>query len=154
MEQNYDTIALGVADAMDAVNGKKLKAAPTAVPPRRGDEMRVPLLIREYTRSSENFDFIYQGSFEHQHHCISVLAAATFGQSARDPRAAIRLQKVMGQIIDYRVAWAVPQRFLSIEEYSPEHLALVATEISSSVLASLSLPTSDQTQNETRGKLS
>ena len=103
------------------------------------------------TSPLEDFDIIYQGRIEPLQRCVS--AVATFGQSADGRRPVIYAHAVMDKIIVCGVAKVVLQQLLGIEGYSPEHLALAATEMRATVLTSPGLPTSEQNQDETRREL-
>jgi AcrR family transcriptional regulator len=109
---------------------------------------RAPLVMREYANPSEDFSILYDGRIAPMHRCLTRLAAAALGRAEDDPRAAIRAHAVMGQVIVFGVARVVLLRRLGLEEYGPDEIAAVASEVRQSVLASLGLPIAEP-QGET-----
>ncbi len=105
---------------------------------------RAPMVLREFSMPSEDFDILYQGRIGPLHREVTRLAAAALQISEESPEAAIRAHTVMGQVFVFEIARHILWRRLEWEGYSEDRINLVANTAAKSAVASLGLPQPDQ----------
>ena len=114
---------------------------------------RAPLVMREYTHPSEDFDIIYEARLKPLHLALTEFCAAAIGSPPDAPECAIRAHTIMGQVVCFSIARIVLFRRLDWDSYTPERAEEVARVVTQSILSSLGLPhqPADRPQENPRG---
>lgn len=109
---------------------------------------RVPLIMREFTLPSEDFDILYEGRLRPVHEALSSLAGAILNKSPDDPEAVIRAHTIMGQAVIFEIARVVLFKRLDWDVYDDQRSAQIAPIVARSITNSLGLPDPDFDQPE------
>ena len=109
---------------------------------------RAPLLMREFTLPSEDFDILFEGRLRPVHQALSGLVAAVLNKTPDDPECIIRAHTIMGQAVVFEMARVVLFRRLDWDGYNDERSAQVAGIVARSITNSLGLPDPDVDQRE------
>ena len=114
---------------------------------------RAPLVMREYTHPSEDFDIIYEARLKPLHLALTEFCAAAIKSPPEAPECAIRAHTIMGQVFVFGIARIVLFRRLDWDGYTPERAQQVAQVVTQSILSSLDLPhqPADRPQETSRG---
>jgi len=108
----------------------------------------IPFVLREFFMPSVHFDIFYEAFPHHLHELWSQIVAMAYDLDPKAEQTIVRAHGIIGQIMIFHVGREILFRRLGWEEYTPERVALIISEVQRLVLTSLTLPLSTETSSE------
>jgi len=105
----------------------------------------LPFVLREFFTPSPHFDIFYEAFPRHLHELWTEIVALAYDLDPEDEVTIVRAHGIIGQMMIFHVGRQVLFRRLNWDDFTPERIELITSEVQQLVLRALSFPPESQT---------
>ncbi len=111
------------------------------------------LLVREFSRPSDEFPMILEGAVNPLHDAVAELVAAATGGDADDSATRLLTTDVVGQCMVYEVARTLVCARMGWTDYTPDHVGTVIAMVTGAGQRTLGLPETGAAPDHTKAAM-